>query len=211
MERRSQRSRTLRRQNRQQRPVPPGISGQAGYPPTANVSGHHGYPPPPNVSGQGSDGGLPPHRPPSGSSSKMRVEMVHQPLHPGISGQGYPPPSNVEQGSDGPHRPPSGSSKMRIEMVARIRAERRNIAPEPLTKHHLVENNAEKRHLARENNEVNGENSTSESPKAEEEPNYVSGLIKRLSDKTRFELVRQSKFEKILFKSSQISFLIEVN
>ena len=124
--------------------------------------------------------------------NRQQRPVVHQPLSPGISGQGHPPPPNVGgQGSDGgglpPHRPPSGSSsKMRVDMVARIRAERRNIAPEALTKHHLTENNAEKHHLA-ENNEENGK---TESPKAVEGPNLVSGLIKRLSDKTRYELVR---------------------
>ena len=133
MERRSQRRRTLRRQNRQQGP------------------------------------------------------LVHQPLPPGISGQpGYPPPTDVGGLAETPHPPPSGPSKMRVEMVARIRAERRNIAPEALTKHHLAKHNGEKHNFE----ENNGENSTSESPKAEEEPNFVSGLIKRLSDKTRYELVR---------------------
>ena len=123
----------------------------------------------------------------------VRRQNCHQGSHSGrvrplppsdvSGGEGYyPPPPNVDgQWSYGgvgntPHIPISGSSTRRAEMVARIRAERRNIAPEALTRHHLKD----------------GDNSTItvESPKAEEGSNFVSGLIKRLSDQTRFELVR---------------------
>ena len=86
-------------------------------------------------------------------------------------------------------------------MVERIRAERRNIAPEALTKHHLAtaNNNGENNNGANNNGandngaNDNGENNstTTKSPKAEKEPNFVSGLIKRISsDQTTFELVR---------------------
>ena len=79
-------------------------------------------------------------------------------------------------------------------MVERIRAERRNIAPEALTRHHLATaNNNGSNNNGDNNNGVNNNganNSTTESPKAEKEPNFVSGLIKRLSsDQTTFELV----------------------
>ena len=75
-------------------------------------------------------------------------------------------------------------------MVERIRAERRNIAPEALTRHHLATaNNNAANNSGVNNNGAN--NSTTESPKAEKEPNFVSGLIKRISsDQTTFELVR---------------------
>ena len=72
-------------------------------------------------------------------------------------------------------------------MVERMRAERRNIAPEALTKHHLATANNNEDN----NNNNNNDNKTTESPKTKEEPNFVSGLIKRLSsDPTKFELVR---------------------
>ena len=75
-------------------------------------------------------------------------------------------------------------------MVERIRAERRNIAPEALTRHHLAttNNNGANDNGANDNGENNS--TTTKSPKAEKEPNFVSGLIKRLnSDQTTFELV----------------------
>ena len=81
-------------------------------------------------------------------------------------------------------------------MVERIRAERRNIAPEALTRHHLAtsNNNGANNNGANDNGaNDNGENNstTTKSPKAEKEPNFVSGLIKRISsDQTTFELVR---------------------
>ena len=73
-------------------------------------------------------------------------------------------------------------------MVARIRAERRNIAPEALTKQHLAtaNNDGENNNTA---NDDGDNDTTTESAKAEKEPNFVSGLIKRLSDQTTFELV----------------------
>ena len=79
-------------------------------------------------------------------------------------------------------------------MVERIRAERRNIAPEALTRHHLATaNNNAANNSGDNNNGVNNNganNSTTESTNTEKEPNFVSGLIKRLSsDQTTFELV----------------------
>ena len=69
----------------------------------------------------------------------------------------------------------------------RLRAERRNVAPEALTKHHLATANNNEDNNNNYNN--SNDNKTTESPKAKEEPNFVSGLIKRLSDQTTFELV----------------------
>ena len=83
-------------------------------------------------------------------------------------------------------------------MVERIRAEGRKIAPEALTKHHLEENHTETGDGAEDNRTVANvgaeENWTvtdvgEESPQ-EEAKNVLASLIKRLSDQTRFELVR---------------------
>ena len=75
-------------------------------------------------------------------------------------------------------------------MVERIRAERRNIAPEALTKHHLAASNNNGANNNGDNNNGDNNSTTTKSPKAEKEPNFVSGLIKRLnSDQTTFELV----------------------
>ena len=72
-------------------------------------------------------------------------------------------------------------------MVERIRAEGRKIAPEALTKHHLGQNQTETGGGAEENR--TGTNGGEESPQ-EEAKNVLASLIKRLSDQTRFELVR---------------------
>ena len=83
-------------------------------------------------------------------------------------------------------------------MVERIRAEGRIIAPEALTKHHLAENQTQTNGSAEENRTVTnigaeenrtGTNIGEESPQ-EEAKNVLASLIKRLSDQTRFELVR---------------------
>ena len=92
-------------------------------------------------------------------------------------------------------------------MVERIRAEGRKIAPEALTKHHLWQNqtqtggNAEETvtNVGAEENRTGtnvgaeenrtGTNIGEESPQ-EEAKNVLASLIKRLSDQTRFELVR---------------------
>ena len=93
---------------------------------------------------------------------------------------------------------PGSSSQRRVEMVERIRAEGRKIAPEALTKNHLEENQTETVGGAEENQSVTNvgaeENQTvaiggEESPQ-EEAKNVLASLIKRLSDQTRFELVR---------------------
>ena len=82
---------------------------------------------------------------------------------------------------------PGPSSQRRVEMVERIRAEGRKIAPEALTKHHLEENQTQTGGGAEKNRtEING---GEESPQ-EEAKNVLASLIKRLSDQTRFELVR---------------------
>ena len=72
-------------------------------------------------------------------------------------------------------------------MVERIRAEGRKIAPEALTKHHLEENQTQTGGGAEENRTLtNG----GEESRQEEAKNVLASLIKRLSDQTRFELVR---------------------
>ena len=116
------------------------------------------------------------HKQPLPPSDLQGVEGSYQaPQAPQCSSDCQP--SNTS--SPPPHAPVSSTSTRRVEMVARIRAEGRNIAPEALTKHHLA-TTANK----------NGENKiTTESPKAKEEPNLVSGLIKRLSDQTKIESV----------------------
>ena len=94
---------------------------------------------------------------------------------------------------------PGSSSQRRVEMVERIRAEGRKIAPEALTKHHLGENQTQTSGGAEENRSVGNigaeENQTetnggSEETPQEEAKNVLASLIKRLSDQTRFELVR---------------------
>ena len=94
---------------------------------------------------------------------------------------------------------PGPSSQRRVEMVERIRAEGRKIAPEALTKHHLGENQTQTSGGAEENRSVGNigaeENQTetnggSEETPQEEAKNVLASLIKRLSDQTRFELVR---------------------
>ena len=72
-------------------------------------------------------------------------------------------------------------------MVERIRAEGRKIAPEALTKHHLEENQAQTGGGAEKN--LTGTNDGEESPQ-EEAKHVLASLIKRLSDQTKFELVR---------------------
>ena len=120
------------------------------------------------------------------SRRRRTLRRQKQPLPPSdVSVQGNRAPPQWSDGDPAPpHAPGSSSRSRRVEMVERIRAERRNIAPEALTRHHLATSN---------NNGANnnGENnSATESPKAEKEPNFVSGLIKRLSsDQTTFELV----------------------
>ena len=93
---------------------------------------------------------------------------------------------------------PEPSSQRRVEMVERIRAEGRIIAPEALTKHHLGQNQTQTGGGAEENRTVTnigaeenrtGTNIGEESPQ-EEAKNVLASLIKRLSDQTRFELVR---------------------
>ena len=86
-----------------------------------------------------------------------------KPPNPDISGRGLDPGNNSF--------PPDAS-----EMVTRIRAEGRNIAPDPLTKHHLTGEGSDASFKA-------------ESPKAEGS-NFVSGLFKQISDKTGLEWVR---------------------
>ena len=105
-----------------------------------------------------------------------------KPPNPDISGRGLDPGNNSF--------PPDAS-----EMVTRIRAEGRNIAPDPLTKHHLTGEGSDASFKA-------------ESPKAEGS-NFVSGLFKQISDKTGLEWVRwwqwlkscQSGFGKIILKN----------
>ena len=82
-------------------------------------------------------------------------------------------------------------------MVERIRAEGRIIAPEALTKHHLGQNqtqtggNAEETvtNVGAEENRTGTNGAEEESP-PEKTKNVLASLIKRLSDQTRFELVR---------------------
>ena len=86
-----------------------------------------------------------------------------KPPNPDISGRGLDPGNN----SFPPDAP---------EMVTRIRAEGRNIAPDPLTKHHLTGEGSDASFKA-------------ESSKAEGS-NFVSGLFKQISDQTGLEWVR---------------------